>query len=123
MLGSMPLPPDPFVEHIGELLSSYPEFRSKRMFGGHGIYVDDYFVALVAEGVLYLKVDDDNREAFEMAGMGPFIFRNKDGKETAMSYFQCPDEAFDRSETMRPWIDLALGASRRQEQRKNSKKK
>lgn len=119
----MPLPPDPFVEHIGELLSSYQDFRSKRMFGGHGIYVDERFVALVAEGVLYLKVDDENREAFEKAGMGPFVFRSKDGKETSMSYYQCPDEAFSRPATMKPWIDLAIGAAKRQELKKTSRKK
>ena len=119
----MPLPPDPFVEHVGELLSTYWDFRSKRMFGGHGIYVDEFFVALVADGTLFLKVDDDNREAFEKAGMGPFIFRSKDGKESSMSYYQCPDEAFDRSETMKPWINLALDAAKRQEVEKNSKKK
>ena len=80
-------------------------------------------VALVADGTLFLKVDDDNREAFEKAGTGPFIFRSKDGKESSMSYYQCPDEAFDRSETMKPWINLALDAAKRQEVKKNSKKK
>ncbi len=119
----MPLPPDPFVEHIGELLTPYSEFRAKRMFGGHGIYVDGRFVALVADDVLYLKVDDENREAFEKAGMGPFLFRSKDGKESSMSYYQCPEEAFARPATMKPWVDLAIGAARRQEQKKNSRKK
>lgn len=119
----MPLPPDPFIEHIGELFFPFADFRSKRMFGGHGIYANERFIALVADGVLYLKTDDENRGEFEKAGMGPFIFKSKDGKESAMSYYQCPDEAFARVETMKPWIDLAVGAAIRQESKKKPRKK
>ena len=44
------------------------------MFGGHGLYVDDLFVALIAYERLYLKTDAQTRAAFEAAGCEPFVY-------------------------------------------------
>lgn len=49
--------PDPFVQHCLELLSPLGTAHSKRMFGGHGVYLDGLFIGLVARDQLYLKVD------------------------------------------------------------------
>ena len=40
--------PNEFVVHCLELLGSVGAVRSRRMFGGHGIYVDELFVGLIA---------------------------------------------------------------------------
>ena len=48
------MPPPGFVAHCLELLSPLGEARARRMFGGHGLYVDDLFVAIVAGERLYL---------------------------------------------------------------------
>ena len=39
---------DDFVEHVAELLSPLGTVRVKAMFGGHGIYVDEVFMAIIA---------------------------------------------------------------------------
>ena len=44
------------------------------MFGGHGLYVDDLFVALIACERLYLKADADTRPQFAAAGCEPFVY-------------------------------------------------
>mgnify|MGYP006359969517 CR=1 FL=1 len=67
-------PRDAFVEHCLELLAPLGATRSLRMFGGHGIYIDELFVAIVAFERLYLKVDARSRPAFEAAGCGPFVY-------------------------------------------------
>ena len=43
------------VEHCRELLAPLGAVRVKRMFGGHGFYVDEIFMALIAFGRLYLR--------------------------------------------------------------------
>ena len=58
----------PFVAHCLELLAPLGAVRAKRMFGGHGLYVDSLFIALIAGERLYLKSDDRSRSAFEHAG-------------------------------------------------------
>jgi hypothetical protein len=39
------------------------------MFGGHGIYVDDLFVAIVVADTLYLKADAETIPRFEGRGL------------------------------------------------------
>ena len=50
------MPRDDFVDLCRELLSPAGAVRAKRMFGGHGLYVDDLFVAIVT-GVLFTAKD------------------------------------------------------------------
>ena len=69
-----------FVAHCTELLGSAGMVRSRRMFGGHGFYVDDLFVALISAECLYLKVDAQTRPAFEAAGCARFVY---DGDSSA----------------------------------------
>ena len=62
------------VAHALELLGPAGRVRARAMFGGHGIYVDDLFVALVAFDRLYLKADAQTRAQFEAAGCHPFVY-------------------------------------------------
>ena len=57
---------------LDQLGRSAERIRIRSMFGGAGVYSGDYFFALIADDVLYLKVDDTNRPDFEERGMGPF---------------------------------------------------
>ena len=50
--------PDGFVVHLIELLRSHGRVEARRMFGGHGIYCDGLFIAIVLDGVLYFKADE-----------------------------------------------------------------
>ncbi|MCB0826275.1 MAG: TfoX/Sxy family protein [Armatimonadetes bacterium] len=109
------------VQNCIDLLSPLGTIRNKPMFGGNGLYCDDLFFALIAIDDLYLKVDDENREAFESAGCGPFIYSGGE-KPMAMSYYNPPAEAFESPEAMRPWAELGLGAARRAAAKKTPKK-
>lgn len=82
------------------------------MFGGHGLYVDDHFLALVADETLYLKADDTTKPHFEQAGCRAFTFDMKD-KPMTMSYWSVPPEAMESPAFMQPWVALALAAALR----------
>ena len=86
---------------------------SRAMFGGHGLYVDGMFFAIVDDDVLYLRVDAQNRAEFEALGCTPFEYTTKDGVGHAMSYLRAPDEALERPEAMGRWARLSLGAALR----------
>ena len=58
------------VDHCLELLAPLGAVRARRMFGGHGLYIDDLFVAIIAFDRLYLKADEATRERFAGAGYG-----------------------------------------------------
>ena len=47
------------------------------MFGGAGIFADGMMIALVADGVIYLKADEETVPRFEAEGLGPFPIRHE----------------------------------------------
>ncbi|MEZ5826121.1 MAG: TfoX/Sxy family protein [Geminicoccaceae bacterium] len=65
------------LAHAMELLQPLGPVMSKRMFGGHGIFIHDRMFALVAFEQLYLKVDDTTRPKFEEEGCEPFTYAKK----------------------------------------------
>jgi DNA transformation protein len=81
------------------------------MFGGVGLYVDDLFIALIADDRLYLKANASTQAAFEAAGCEPFRYTMKDGREMTMGYWTAPEEALDSPEAMRPWARRAMEAA------------
>jgi DNA transformation protein len=100
------------VDHCLELFAPLGATRSRRMFGGHGFYVDDLFIALIAFDRLYLKADAQTRAAFEAAGCEPFVYDGK-GKSVTLGYFSAPEQAMESAPEMRPWARLALEAALR----------
>lgn len=105
------------LEHCLELLAPLGQPRSRRMFGGHGLYVDDLFIALIAFERLYLKVDDASRAEFEAAGCEPFVYEAK-GKRVSLGYWSAPEDAMDSAPAMTPWARLAMHAALRARQAK-----
>lgn len=99
---------DSFRTYVLEQLERLGRVRSKRMFGGVGLYCDDLFFALIDDDTLYLKVDDSTREEFVRRGLRPFQpFRDK--PEYSMSYYEAPADALDDPELL---VDWARGAVR-----------
>ncbi len=82
------------------------------MFGGWGIYKDAVMFALIAYDTLYLKVDDQNRPAFEAQGLQPFTYAGK-GRPIQMSYYEAPSEGFDDPEILCDWARAAFAAALR----------
>ncbi|CAD5374200.1 DNA transformation protein [Rubrivivax sp. A210] len=100
-----------FLSHCQELLAPLGAVRSRRMFGGWGLYVDEIFLALIIEERLYLKTDGSTRARFEAAGCTPFVYHQTQGKAVTVSYYTAPDEALDAPALMEPWARLALQAA------------
>jgi DNA transformation protein len=104
---------DAFVEALRDLLEFVPELRLKRMFGGLGVYSGDRMFALAADDILYLKVDEVNREAFAAEASEPLIFTAKDGRAQAMGYWRAPEAVWEDIEAARRWASLARNAATR----------
>jgi DNA transformation protein len=98
--------------HSVELLQPLGSVRSRRMFGGHGLYVDDLFIALIAFDRLFLKVDDLTRANFEAAGCEPFVYDGA-GKQVTVGYFTVPADAMESPALMLFWGRLAMEAALR----------
>lgn len=100
------------VEHTLELLAPLGAVRAKRMFGGHGFYIDELFVALIAYERLYLKADAQTAGDFAAAGSAPFVY-DGGAKPITMSYWAAPPEALESPAAMAPWAQRAIAAALR----------
>ena len=111
-----------FIDHVAELLAPAGHVVTKRMFGGHGIYIDGLFMAIIVDDELYLKADDVTRAAFDAEDCAPFVY-SKDGKDMTMNYRRAPDDAMDAPHLMLPWARRALEATLRAHAKKAASKK
>lgn len=103
-----------FRDYCLELLSGLRqgEIASKKMFGGVSFSIDGKTFAIIAFDELWLKVDDENRAAFEQAKCRIFTYEGKDGVRT-MNYYTVPEEAMESASLMRPWAMLGWEAALR----------
>ena len=99
-----------FVAHLLELFAPQGHASARRMFGGHGLYVDGRMCALVMEGRVYLKTDATTRDDFAAAGCAPFVYLGQK-QPIEMGYWTVPDEALESAEAMAPWIRRAILAA------------
>jgi DNA transformation protein and related proteins len=99
-----------FASYCSELLAVAGAVRSRRMFGGYGLYLDDVFVAIVAGEDLYLKADEETQMRFEAAGCRRFEYTAR-GQRQALGFWTVPSEAMDSPRLMQPWAQLALEAA------------
>lgn len=102
-----------FVDFLCEQLAPCGAVQARRMFGGHGLYQDGLMFALVADDVLYIKVDADTAAEFERLGLEAFSYQNARGTRCVMSYRAAPVEALDEPEALCHWMRLGLEAARR----------
>jgi DNA transformation protein len=100
------------VEHTLELFAPLGAVRAKRMFGGHGFYIDALFIALIAGERLYLKADAETTADFAAAGSTPFVY-DGGAKPITMSYWAAPPEALESPAAMAPWALRAIAAALR----------
>jgi Regulator of competence-specific genes len=99
-----------FKEYVVDQLGRLGYVTVKKMFGGAGIYYDGLIFGLLADDVLYFKVDDSNKLDYERAGMQPF--KPFDDRPMLMPYYEVPVDIMENREQLAEWAIKALLASR-----------
>ena len=99
-----------FAAYCAELFAPLGEVRTRRMFGGYGVYVGDVFVAIIVQDVLYLKADEQTRPQFEAAGGRRFEY-TRQGRQQGAGFWTVPPDAMDSPARMQPWARLAQAAA------------
>jgi DNA transformation protein len=107
---------DAFKTFVLDQLDGLDDVVPRSMFGGVGLYSRGIFFGIIARDVLYLKVDDSNRQDYERAGMRPFKpYRDR---PATMQYYAVPvavlESALDLAEWARKAVAVAERASRNQ---------
>ncbi|MES2123687.1 MAG: TfoX/Sxy family protein [Gemmatimonadota bacterium] len=107
----MPVSPgfrDFILEQLRRLV---PGAAARAMFGGVSIAGPEGTFALLADDVVYLKGDAQNRERFLAEGWPAFKPFGAEG--SSMGYYAVPGELLEDVEVLAPWVLLAREAAQR----------
>lgn len=100
-----------YLDYLLDQLTGFGPVQSRRMFGGAGLYLDGVFFGLVADDMLFFKVDDTNKPDYVAAGSGPFKPFGKNSYE--MSYYEVPGDVLEDSDLLKAWAMKALLVAKR----------
>jgi len=101
---------DSFKDFVLDQLDGLPGLRSRRMFGGHGLYADERFFGILIEGRLYFKTDDSNRSDYESRCSGPFTYE-KARRTIRIRYFAVPADVLEDGVELKTWAAKAVAAA------------
>ena len=90
------------------------------MFGGAGVFREGLMFGLIADEVLYLKVDETTKPDFEAEGTSPFMY-SKDGKAMEMAYWRLPERLYDDADELTEWAHRAFAVALRADSQKTPK--
>ena len=104
---------DSFAEFLHEQLAPIGHITMRRMFGKTGVFCDGLMLGMVADNMLYFRVDDGNRDAFKEAEVAPPLNYRKRGSTIDLSFWRAPERLFDQPDELVSWARIALQAARR----------
>src|SRR3982074_1230974 len=99
-----------YLGYVCEQLAGLGAVSSRRMFGGAGLYCDEFFFALVDDDTLYLRVNDSNRADFTSRGMGRFR-PYPDSPQLSMSYYETPADVLEDGAELVAWARRSVAAA------------
>jgi DNA transformation protein len=109
---------DGFRDYVLDQLASLPGVRARAMFGGIGIFAGDLFFALIANDILYLKVDDTNRAQFVGAGSAAFHPYPDKSSSMVMPYYTVPVHVLEDASTLVRWARQSIAIVERKKSEK-----
>lgn len=95
-----------FIQFVLDQLSGWGNVHVKRMFGGAAIYQGELAFGMIANDVVFLKVDDSNKDKFLQEGSLPLQpFKSND---TVLSFYNVPPNIFEDSYEFIKWAKESL---------------
>lgn len=95
---------DSFRDFVLEQLAALPGLRSKRMFGGHGLYSGEQFFGIVYDGRLYFKTHPDTLQGYLDHHAAVFA---PSEKQVLKNYREVPVEILEDAEQLSAWARRA----------------
>lgn len=101
----------PVLKDSLKLFEQFGKVKSRSMFGGFGIFVDEAMFALVVNDALHIRSDDSTVEQFKTAGYQPYVYKKR-GFPVVTKYYALPDELWNNTDQILALADHALQQAR-----------
>ena len=96
---------DTFKDFVLDQLSELDALVCRPMFGGYGLYVGATFFAILSDGRLYFRTNDETREPYLRRNMDYFRPNPRQGLK---NYYEVPPEVVEDSEQLVAWARRAI---------------
>ena len=110
-------------DRFDDLFAPFGKIVVRRMFGGEGLYRDDVMFGIVFEERIYLKTNEEGRQAFIAEGAIPFVYPMKKGDITSHNYYALPDRLYDDPDELAEWARAAFAVARQSPTAKKKQRK
>jgi DNA transformation protein and related proteins len=114
----MPVSPA-YLQYVIDQFAPFAKIATRRMFSGIGLYWDEAFIGLIDDDVLFLKVDDSNRDEYIARGCRAF---QPTPDLTSMNYYQLPEDVLEDSDELKHWARKSHAIAAQQALAKAKKK-
>ena len=109
---------------VEEALEPTGRVSLRKMMGGATLYLDGAIFAIMVDGELWFKADEESNAIWDEAGCTErFSVTFKDGTVDRMNYRRAPTDVYDDADEMQRWAQVAVEAGQRRPIKKRSKKK
>jgi DNA transformation protein len=98
---------------VQEALEPLGTVTMRRMMGGATLYLDGIIFAILDEGEIWFKADEETNAVWDAEGCERFSVTFKDGRVDTMNYRRGPSDVYDDAEAMQHWAQLAAEAGAR----------
>lgn len=95
----------------------------RRMMGGATLYLDGTIFAILDEGEIWFKADEETNAVWDEEGCARFSMTFKDGRIDTMNYRRGPSDVYDDAEAMQRWARIAVEAGARGIAKRKPRKK
>ena len=87
----------PVLKDSMRLFEQLGRVKSRSMFGGFGIFVEDTMFALVVNDKLHIRADSVTVDKFKQQGYQPYIYKKR-GHPVVTKYYALPDDWLENAE-------------------------
>ncbi|MFA0086317.1 DNA transformation protein [Vibrio sp. 10N.286.49.C2] len=98
---------NPILKNSMQLFAQLGKVKSRSMFGGFGIFVDDTMFALAVNSKLHIRTNPTTVATFKQNGFKPYVYKKR-GFPVVTKYFALPEDSWDDSEIILSYARSAL---------------
>ena len=108
---------------VEESLEPMGRLSFRKMMGGATLYLDGAIFAIMVDGEMWFKADEETNAIWDELGCERFSVTFKDGTIDTMNYRRAPTGVYDDPDQMRRWAQLAVEAGLRRPIKRPRRKK
>lgn len=99
-----------YLVYVLDQLAQLGDVSSRRLFGAAGLYCGEAFFGLIANDLLYLRVDDSNRSDYTRRGAVQFR-PYADRPHLSMNYYETPVDVLEDAARLIEWARRSVAVA------------